>query len=1072
MHRYTTSTNIERDVKNDIHYITTPNALDVYQRLIQGYKSGHHSFNIIGSYGTGKSSFLWALEKNLQNDKAYFAPLNGQFNGIKQFDFFKIIGEANSLTEVLREKLNLKSTASDDVLFKEIVARSKKLKNEGKILIFLIDEFGKFLEYAARNNPEKELYFIQKLAETANDPERNVILITTLHQNFGAYAKGLDRAQKKEWEKVKGRLIDISFDEPVEQLLFLASERIQEHGISVSSKKNFDLLFKDINESKLISNAENLDADLARKLYPLDYLSANVLTQALQRYGQNERSLFTFLSSNDQSALVNFKSSENETYHVAKVFDYLTKNLTSELEDKDSNPHKPQWRAILTALEKADALNPDDFEDIANIIKCIGLINLFSKPLGRLDRHFLDTYAQLALNIKDPDRLIDKLIEQRIIKFFNHKNKYFFIDGTDVDIEQELIEASSKISPSIDLSERINYYLDPPVVFAKGIYYQKGIPRFFRFNITEEIDVLEPQGETDGYINLIINDTIDKKEIQKVSLETKAQVFVLLADTDSINKTLFEIEKIDYIIKKYPDDKAAKKLLLEERKHEINKLDEILEAGLYGSNENVAWFYQGKNVSVNSKATLNKLLSQAAKEAYVLAPAYNNEMVNKEYLSSPILTARKNLLRDLLDHAENENLSYDAKKFPPQKTIYLSLLKETGIHKFENGSYFLTKPDDESFWPLWDHCVQFLEDSKTVKKNISVLYDSLARPPFKLKKGFIDFWIPIFLIVKDQDYALFHKEEGYIPYLTSEVLDLLHKKPSNYYVKAYQVDGVKLNLFHKYKEITGLEADNRKTASSLIAIFSRFIAFYRNLPEYAQKSNRMSPAAKGVRDAIAKAKDPETALLDELPKGLGYKNLNLQEGGNNELEGFIKHLNEAIYEIRTSYDHLLDRYEKLLLSTLGIKETEFASYKPKIQSRFKELKPHLLLAKEKTLVNRIMSKLDDRDSWLKSLADVILGKPLQKILDDEEVLLSDNTIKMLEGLESLVELHQLKEERKEEDIIQLQLTEVSGEKRIENIIIKPETETELSELEEQLSELIKKNKNLGKAALVRLLKKL
>ena len=48
MHRYTTSTNIERDVKNDIHYITTPNALDVYQRLIQGYqqdaawRTSHH----------------------------------------------------------------------------------------------------------------------------------------------------------------------------------------------------------------------------------------------------------------------------------------------------------------------------------------------------------------------------------------------------------------------------------------------------------------------------------------------------------------------------------------------------------------------------------------------------------------------------------------------------------------------------------------------------------------------------------------------------------------------------------------------------------------------------------------------------------------------------------------------------------------------------------------------------------------------------------------------------------------------------------------------------------------------
>ncbi len=41
------------------------------------------------------------------------------------------------------------------------------------------------LEHAAKNNPERELYFMQKLAEFVNVPSRNILLfLTTLHQNF------------------------------------------------------------------------------------------------------------------------------------------------------------------------------------------------------------------------------------------------------------------------------------------------------------------------------------------------------------------------------------------------------------------------------------------------------------------------------------------------------------------------------------------------------------------------------------------------------------------------------------------------------------------------------------------------------------------------------------------------------------------------------------------------------------------------------------------------------------------------------------------------------------------------
>jgi hypothetical protein len=48
-------------------------------------------------------------------------------------------------------------------------------KNNG-ILFLFVDEFGKFLEYASKHNPENELYFIQQLAEFCNNPKHNIVL--------------------------------------------------------------------------------------------------------------------------------------------------------------------------------------------------------------------------------------------------------------------------------------------------------------------------------------------------------------------------------------------------------------------------------------------------------------------------------------------------------------------------------------------------------------------------------------------------------------------------------------------------------------------------------------------------------------------------------------------------------------------------------------------------------------------------------------------------------------------------------------------------------------------------------
>ena len=135
---------------------------------------------------TGNVNFLLALEKNLTTKQPYFANNNVQFKGFEKFSFLKIITEATPLPDVLKNSFKLKENTYNSNIIVTISKRATSLRKKDEILVVLIDEFGKFLEYAAKHNPDSELYFIQQLAELANDSNRNIILITTLHQNFGS----------------------------------------------------------------------------------------------------------------------------------------------------------------------------------------------------------------------------------------------------------------------------------------------------------------------------------------------------------------------------------------------------------------------------------------------------------------------------------------------------------------------------------------------------------------------------------------------------------------------------------------------------------------------------------------------------------------------------------------------------------------------------------------------------------------------------------------------------------------------------------------------------------------------
>ena len=446
--KFTTSVNIIRDSERELNYIPTPNAIRVVNQIANDFKKGVRSFNIIGSYGTGKSAFLWAFQQSITGRKKHFG-INIMPN--PTIDFINIVGEYKSLKDSFAEVFGLKNNKTlTENIFTEIFNKYHDLGKKNPILFLVIDEFGKFLEYAAQNEPEKELYFLQQLAEFANNPDINIILFTTVHQNFDAYALALSQSQKQEWTKVKGRFREITFNEPLEQLLFLASEHLNERPstkkYSKEISKAIDLLLK----SKAFNVNEDYITEIAEKLFPLDAISSYILTLSLQKYGQNERSLFSFLESTDHTGLFQHIQTKEGFYTIADVYEYLVFNYYSLLNSR-YNPDFGAWKSIKTALEKVESSFEKNTIEYSKIVKTIGLLNINSLAGSTLDKSFLVSYAEKCLGIKNGAELIEGLEKKNIILFRNYSKRFILFEGTELGISLGNNGIADKVNDKINL---------------------------------------------------------------------------------------------------------------------------------------------------------------------------------------------------------------------------------------------------------------------------------------------------------------------------------------------------------------------------------------------------------------------------------------------------------------------------------------------------------------------------------------------------------------------------------------------------------------------------------------------
>lgn len=1072
-YEYSPSINIKRDIGKKLRYIPTYNGQRAIEQIIGACSIGVRAFTIVGAYGSGKSAFLWALAEAINDKVGHFGQYDYVLRGYEKNELLDLVGEYASLQDVLATEL--KCDISD--VLQAIKIKADKLKKKQSSLVIRIDEYGKFLEYAAKHNAQAEVYFLQQLAELVNDKDENILLITTLHQDFAAYAFALSEKERNEWTKVKGRFKEITFNEPAEQLLMIGANRLADVEYDIDAIKTEKHLHI-IEVAKAFPLKDYLTVEVAKKLAPIELLAGSALVIGLQRYGQNERSFFSFIESHDYHGLHDYlKSPSAPFYGLPQVYDYLIYHYYSQLTSQHNADHRA-WRLMRDNIEKAESLFDDNLKVALQVIKSIGLLNLLGNAAARIDDEFLGQYLHYTGGLAPAtvQEVLDKLTAYKLIRYREHNGKYVLFEGTDVDIDLAIDKAGRLVEQVTDISQYLNNYFSFPVIPAKRYHIEVGTPRLFEVRLSHEPIAEMPVGERDGFVNLVFSSKLNEQALRTYSENIDAPIlYVYFKQLEQIREQVLNIEKVKRAKAEHTHDSVAAREFDHIITHYQNLLRYfVLDKFNRASADDVSFIFRGDLVAeIVNRRTLNNFLSTIAEQVYPGTPHYLNEMVNKTKLSASISSARRNLVKNLIEYGAQENIGYAENLFPPDKMIYLSLLKDKGFHREEEGQWILGAPKDVSFEAVWQCYEQFLLSARQSKRSLQDLVMQLLAPPIKLKRGLVDILLPVLLLAKRDELSLYQQHhERFIADLSADTLDLVVRKPADYSIKTFSVEGIRLSVFNQYRELLAQSEADKLSTQGFVDTIVPFLSFYRSLPDYATRTKKITKEAQRLRQAILKATDPEKSFFEDFPQALGYSLTELHED-ESKLHTYFNLLRSAIKEIQFSYDALLERYEQFILQEiLGVQGADFDTWRRQLQNRFASVKTYVIAPHLKTFLQRINAPLDNKRSWLAAVAQVVLGKSIEQIQDDEEAVLYERFADWVHELDNYTDITQATAGADMGEALRVEVTNLKGGKQMKVVKVPRNKTKQVNVVEKKVGNALSDDKNLNIFILSKMLNEL
>ena len=1040
--RFQRSVHLSRDfyTENALDgYVVTVKARETLARLIaaQENRATSKAWTLTGPYGSGKSAFALyaakllgdraapttqqALDMLKRGDPALYEQFiqrngNGSATGFcpvlisgeraplplallqgleRGITAFKPDAASSSLCRKIR--LLSKNIASGDVpsaseITKLFESATRYVGNNGGTgLLLVIDELGKFLEYAAQSPAAGDVFVLQTLAEFASRSEGTpLFLVTILHQAFEQYAHRLARSQREEWSKVQGRFEDIAFVEPAEQVLRLIGSAINRTATAEKTEISFPI-DSELTPSQL-DRAEF--TRLLQKCLPLHPTVALLIGSIFRRFAQNERSLFAFLSADEPYGLKDFLANRRYADGVLPMlllpdlYDYLNTTIGNRV---SASRDGDKWVEIEMSINRL--IDPSPMT--VKLIKTIGLLSI----VGEVSANLKASKRVLRYALADQtegfasefESALATLAKRSIVTYRRYNDAYALWEGSDIDIETRLHEAEGHLDPNERLITYLAKLAPPRPLIARRHLFEKGTLRYFSVRYTDlenfERTLNEPLGDADGLMLYAL--PAGEHEVAEFveKAETEAAVArgdVLIAIPDSIRflrDAVTELACLRWISENTPelegDAVAKRELSIRWVEAERDVADQL--TLIFGGDTSTPcqWFHKGDRVTIASQRERNEYLSNICDAVYHATPFIRNELINRRKISGAVTTARRKLIQAMLENADQKDLGITG--YPAEMSVYRSLLLDTGIHREVAGvwGFHPPKPEDRSeMRHTWDAIAGFLETCEGARQPLIKLYERLMAPPLGVRIG----PIPILLCAAMHHYkteVALYENGSFIPDWSMPVFERLLKAPDRFELKRFRMTGVRSDLFSRFSEAFNQETPLQKP--DLLTVVTPLIRTIARLPKYTRATQELSENAKRLRATVLSAREPDTLLFTDLPEAFGT----VLTDDPGTIHAFFADLQAALSELEHAYERLLNAVEQLLVEAFGLTPTA-TELRAELVARAEPLLAITLEVELKGFLVQVCSGGHDYTSWLEAIATFLAKRPPATWVDTDK----------------------------------------------------------------------------------------
>lgn len=794
-------------------------------------------------------------------------------------------------------------------LIERLLEEAAERPKDGVLL--LIDEMGKFLEGVAHD--DGDIFFFQELAEAAARAKVRLVVVGILHQAFEQYAARLGREARDEWAKIQGRFIDIPLIAGVDEVVDLVGRAIvtsRAHGESIGVAKRIAETIRARRPSSPPDLHIRLDA-----CWPLHPATALLLgPMSRRRFGQNERSVFGFLSSAEPGGFQEFLATapENSTtlFGPDRFWDFLRINLEPAiLASNDSH----RWAQAADAIERCEARGGTALH--TTLAKAIAAIDLFRNGSGLAAD--LDTLVSCipSSNERQVRAALEDLSSWSVAVFRKHIAAWAVYAGSDFDIDAAAAKVIEQ-GGTFDLA-KLSRLAGLQPVLAKRHYYQTGTMRWFQTELSllnQAEKLVSTPTDAAGRFILLIPDAGESRRDALTLCATLSQrpsdkllgigfPHQTLRITD-LGRELGALEAVRHTRPELEGDNVARK----EIAARIAAISAELEQELRSAFTQADWHVDGERVPLAADASLSQLASDLADRRFDKAPIIHSELINRQRPSSNTQAGVRTLMHAMTVASRHNLLGFDG--YPVERGLYTTLLASSGMHseRGENGFGFGAPSNTKigrTFKPIWHASLELLAQASE-PVSVEKLYRLWGAPPYGLRRGVMPV-LALALVLANQDKLAIYTDDVFQADVDDFFVDRLLQDESCISLRRIDHKGLREALLKD--TVSALDAVTRQTCSvQPLEVARQLVRFVRELPPWTRKTLSLKSETIEVRRILVQADDPHKALFADLP--------NVLKPAGSAPAAFGDALCGALLELRDAYQLMLQQLSDRMLDAL------------------------------------------------------------------------------------------------------------------------------------------------------------